>query len=230
MRELHALADRTRSPAPIPHQYIGTVVDNTIGLLTTPGNALDGGRRIVTFSETSNWISLMQAVHRSFFSSVHLATEAGLVSLCVERGVPLRSRLRDAAAAPIAKIEQVAGHRPDIQRAVKDLRAVLRTTRPGFDDFLEGALSTVPLPRKVKATWRRFFRALSIVRNKTAHSDPRLTEAERIRLRDGGFTVMISPSGDLGLNPRMYLQVVTFTLNFFDLLCDDANLEKPTTG
>lgn len=82
MRELGALQRRTVSPAPLPHQFIGTVVDNTIGLLTAPANALDGSCRRVTFSEDTNWLSLMQAVHWSFLSSIHRATEKALSELC----------------------------------------------------------------------------------------------------------------------------------------------------
>jgi len=41
---------------------------------------------------------------------------------------------------------------------------------------------------------------------------------------------MISPVGDLVVNPRMYVQVVGFALNFLDLLCDDSNLVQPTAA
>lgn len=64
--ELTAFHSRTAAPAPMPHQFVGTVVDNTVGLLTAPANALDGGARAIRFSDHANWLSLMQAVHRSF--------------------------------------------------------------------------------------------------------------------------------------------------------------------
>ncbi|MEE8125986.1 MAG: hypothetical protein V3T42_09255, partial [Nitrospirales bacterium] len=76
--ELILLQDRTRDPNPIAHQYIGTIVDNTIGLLTAPANSLDKGCRNVTFSDDENWLSLMTAVHRSFLSSLHTAVEMSL--------------------------------------------------------------------------------------------------------------------------------------------------------
>ena len=217
-RELLRLETRTKSPAPLAHQFIGTIVDNTIGLLTAPANSLDGGHRSVTFSDSQNWLSLMQAVHRYFFSSLHTGAEIALITLCRERKVLVHSRLEEATNRPIKKIEEAAGDLPLVRRAVKDLRALMRTYRPGFDDYLEGALSTVNLPDKTKKTWRRFFRALSIIRNKTSHAEPTLTDAERARLREGGFAVMISPSGELVMNARMYEQAARFVLDFFDLL------------
>jgi len=96
----------------------------------------------------------MQAVHRSFFSSVHLATESGLVNVCRERGVAPRNRLREAAEDPVGRIKDAAGNVSGVSRALKDLRAILRTTRPAFDDHLEGALSTVKLSAQIKKTWR----------------------------------------------------------------------------
>ena len=230
LRELLSLEPRTKAPAPLPHQFVGTVVDNTIGLLIAPLNALDGGHRTITFSATHNWMSLMQGVHRSFFSSIHLAAEAGLVGLCKERQVPPRSRLQAAMLGALARIEAGAGHIPAAHRAIKDLRALLRTYRPGFDDHLEGVLSTVNLSEETKKTWRRFFRALSIVRNKTSHSDPTLTEDEQSRLRGGGFGVMVSQTGDLVANPRMYFQVAGFTLDFLDLVSHDAHVKNRSTG
>jgi len=58
---LIALSGRMTAPAPVSHQFIGTIVDNTIVLLTAPGNSLDIGSRSFMFSHTRNWISLMQA-------------------------------------------------------------------------------------------------------------------------------------------------------------------------
>jgi hypothetical protein len=126
--------------------------------------------------------------------------------------------------AAIEQIETVVGSNPVAHRGIKHLRSLLRTYRPGFDDHLEGVLGTVGLPDGVKKTWRRFFRALTILRNKSAHFDPSLTDSERIRLREGGFTALIDSSGQLVMNPRMYVEVATFILDFFDLVCNEANV------
>src|SRR4051794_8685366 len=84
LQSFHA---RTSAPVPLPHQYVGTIIDNTVALLTAPANALDGGARRIIFDQDRSWLSLMQAVHRSFFSSIHTAVEAGLHTMCAELGV-----------------------------------------------------------------------------------------------------------------------------------------------
>lgn len=221
--ELMRFHARTADPAPIPHQYIGTVVDNTVGLLTAPANALDGGSRSIRFSDTRNWLSLMQAVHRSFFSSLQLAIEAGLVAICRDRGLQAPSRLREGMESAVDKIEKASRDNDAVHRGIKHLRTFLKSYRPGFDDYLESVLATASLPRETKAQWRCFFRALSIVRNKASHSDPSLTETERNALTEGGCGVMISAAGELVMNPRMYAQFVTFSLQFFDLTCGGAS-------
>jgi hypothetical protein len=109
-----------------------------------------------------------------------------------------------------------------VHRGVKHLRTFLKSYRPGFDDYLESVLATVTMPPETMAQWRRFFRAFSIVRNKASHSDPSLKDSERKALTDGGCGVMISASGDLAMNPRMYAQFVTLTLQFLDLICSAA--------
>lgn len=225
--ELIRLHVRTAAPAPMPHQYVGTVVDNTIGLLTAPANALENGVRRIQFSDARNWLSLMQAVHRSFFSSLQLAIEAGLEAICRQQGLKVSSRLRENMDSAIGKIESVAGDNEEVHRGIRHLRTFLKTYRPGFDDYLESVLTTVSLPRRTKARWRRFFRALSIVRNKASHFDTSLSDPERKVLIEGGCRTMVSKSGDLVMNPRMYVQFVTFSLQFLDLICSTS---APDTG
>jgi hypothetical protein len=105
-----------------------------------------------------------------FFSSLHLSAEAGLLAICTDRGIPPRSRLQEAMETSIAQIEKGAESSPLAHRGIKHLRSLLRTYRPGFDDHLEGVFTTVNLSDPVKKTC--FFRALTIVRNKSAHSNP----------------------------------------------------------
>lgn len=225
--ELMVFHPQTAAPAPIPHQFIGTVVDNAVGLLTAPANALDGGARAVRFSDIANWLSLMKAVHRSFFSSLHLAIESGLVALCREREVVVYNRFYKSAIEAVAQIEREAGSSKTVQRAVKTLHTYLKRQHTRFDDYLHAVLDPISLPRETKTQWRRFFRALSIVRNKASHSDVSLTGIERKALLDGGCGVMISSSGELVINPRVYAQFVTFALQFFDLVLDTAYLSEP---
>jgi hypothetical protein len=215
---LLAIQTRTAAPAPFPHQVVGTILDNTACLLTAPANALDGGCRVVSFSEDRNWVSAMQAVHRSFFSSIQSAVELGLATICEEAG----SVVEIARNRRITKLAHGLADKVDSTLIAGELRELerLRHSTPAFNDYLETALRVRQMPMAFKRTWRRYFDALSIVRNKASHSDWRLTIGEQRRLREQGFAVMVSPAGELQLNPRIYEQVAAHVLDFFDALCD----------
>jgi hypothetical protein len=217
--ELLALGKRTGAPASIQHQYIGTMVDNTMVLLTAPANSLDSGKRICRFTEMHNWISLMQAVHRSFLSSIQTATEKGLAEYCKANNADVCSRMKDNTEAQLKILEEHVNSTAEIARAIKKLRVSNRGMRPAFDDYLETAMGVAKLSKETKKTWRTFFRSLSILRNKVSHSDSLLDENERACLREGGFGKLISAdNGQLSMNARMYKEIASYTLDFFDML------------
>jgi hypothetical protein len=218
IEELLTLHPRTAEPAPLPHQYIGTIVDNTVGLLTAPANSLVQGARYLSFEHDRNWLSLMQAVHRSFFSSLHTATEMALGDICEKRGLVVISRLEAAAKKAFDELSPELPDTLAANRALKNLRKLIRTVHPGFNDYLELAISTSALSKDEQATWRKYFRALSIVRNKASHSAPALSPAEVNDLRDGGYGVMVNEDGSLVMNPRMYFQAATQVLDFLDAI------------
>ena len=206
------------APAPMSHQFLGTIVDNTVVLLTAPGNSLDNGTRSFKFSHTRNWLSLMQAVHRSFFSSLHTATEAALTEICTSKGIAVTNRIQIQIDRAFERVEAEIAQLPSALGALKKLRAVVRTGKPGFDDYLESALSAGQLPKEAKQRWRNYFKAISIVRNKVSHSNTTLSEGECERLRQGGLNAMISATGVLVMIPHMYEQIIRVTLEFFDAL------------
>jgi len=80
--ELLLVSKKTSAPSDNCFQYLGTTVDNTILLLTAPAKILDDGYRRLIFNEDKNWVSLMQEVHRSFFSSIQVAVEKALTEQC----------------------------------------------------------------------------------------------------------------------------------------------------
>ncbi len=219
--ELCRLDHRTSSPAHIAHQYIGTVVHNTLALLTAPANSLDHGIRHATFSESKNWLSLMQAVHRSFFSSIQLATERGLAALCEERSIDVQSSAARSFNRELTTLLAMFEDE-DTAKQVRRLANSVPRFRPTFDDHLNAVMKGSTLSRETKRNWRSFFQALSIVRNKSSHSDPTLSSTEAQKLVDGGCGVMVSDDGRLHVNPRMYKQVVCGVLDFFDLLTETS--------
>lgn len=217
LAELLTLQNRTKAPAILPNQFIGTVIDNTVCLLTAPGNSLDKGNRQVSYDKDENWVSAMQAVHRSFYSSVHMAIEKALSEFCKERSVTVESSIRREYEKEYEKIKGKLNGEGEIL-VDRFFEKIMKGIRPNFYDYLQTALDISPIEKEQKKMWRKFFDALTIVRNKSAHSDPSLTDNEAQRLKDGGYGVLASADNQLQINPRNYYQVAFHTLDFFDEL------------
>ena len=217
---LLTFAPRTAAPAHVAHQYVGTVIDNTLAHSVAAANSLDGGTRTATFSESRNWESLLQAVHRLFFASMHLAIERGLNDVCEAAGVEVQSSTTsqfDREYDKLLTALEIDSSNEQAQRFKKKCRP---RAHPTFDDHLNAALKlpSLNLPRETQQTWRSFFRALSIVRNKASHSDPTLSSTETADLAKGGCAAMVSSNDTLVLNVRMHTQVVERVLSFLDLV------------
>jgi hypothetical protein len=90
--------------------------------------------------------------------------------------------------------------------------------RPNFYDYLNAALGISSIENEQKKMWRKFFDSLTIIRNKSAHSDPTLTENEVQRLKDGGYGILVSADNQVQINPRNYYQIALHTFDFFDEL------------
>ncbi len=83
-----------------------------------------------------------------------------------------------------------------------------------FRDYLDAVLRESNLERAVAAHWRKYFEALSIVRNKVSHFDVTLSDYEVSALREGGFSAAVT-DGELRVNPRMYKRVIGDIRGFF---------------
>jgi hypothetical protein len=209
--ELMPLSKGLAAPAPECLQFLGTVVDNTIALLTALANAIDGGSRNIRFDKASNWLSLMQAVHRSFFSSILIATEAALAGICRELNIEVVPSSKIKATEIVQRLKGRIS-----ERDAKDIMG-LAGKQPQFSDYLNVVLKRGKLRGADATMWRKYFRALSIIRNKASHYDTTLSDVEVTALKGGGFSVAVT-DGRLGVNPRMYRQVIEHTKRFFGLI------------
>lgn len=228
--ELLQLEKRTAAPAPIPHQYIGTAVDNAVLFLSACANSLDSGARKITFSQTDNWLSAMKAVHRSFFASLHSVVEAGLTAICEERALTAESAQQRKTDQYLERLSLLVVGNSDALQLIAKLKKLNGSLRTGFQDQLNVVLESSALDETEKRGWRKFFDALGIVRNKSSHPNPALSDNELERLREGGFAVAVSADGRLVMNPRMYHQAATVVLNFFDAILACGQKGKRVSG
>lgn len=207
--ELLPLTRITAAPAPVQYQYVGTMVENTLVMLTAVANSVDGGDRYLTFSDFRNWVSAMAAVHRSFYSSIVMAVEISLVEFCRDEGVMVTSGRLAQAESIISELDESATAK------IKKRILSLAGGNPAFMDYVRAAVKARISEAERRAIWVNFFDALTILRNKASHSDVSLSEGERKRLVAGGCEVLVADDGNLQLNSRNYKQVVDFVLMFY---------------
>jgi hypothetical protein len=210
--ELIPLTEITAAPAPRQYQYVGTVIENTLVLLTGVANSLDQGSRNIQFSDFVNWISAMQAVHRSFYSSIIMAVEISLTEFCQDEGITVKS-------GRLAQAESIIADLGDALNGRNKKRILsLAGGDPAFLDYVRSAVQARLEKPDRRDVWIKFFDALSVIRNKASHSDVTLSESQQKKLAEGGCGVLVSDDGNLQLNSRNYKQVVDCVMQFYQEL------------
>lgn len=216
MTELVHLSPNLSAPkATIQAQYIGTCVDNTLVLLTAIANSIDHGSRSIAFSEYSNWHSAMQAVHRSFYSSIVSCTEKACADFCTTKGIQIDvGRLQT-----VEKINTLITDHIDNKQIALRIEKQIRSfagDKPTFLDHINAVIkNTNPIKGRAKI-WRGYFTSLNTVRNKSSHSDPTLSNAEADLLKANGFAALVSDTNELHTNTRNYIQICRHILLFFE--------------
>lgn len=208
LAELLILTKSLGEPAARSHQYVGGVVDNTICLLCSPANSIDKGGRFLLFSNLKNLESAIAAIHRSFYSSIFSVIELVLEQECANNQIKVEGRVKSWN-----KIKsEIANELSDAQ-----LRKIekLIPAKPTFGDYLEAVLQKSNIKEERKNVWRKYFIALSVVRNKASHGDSALNTKEMEKLKEGGFAALISQDNQLGINARNYNQICIHIINFF---------------
>lgn len=207
--ELLPVSRMTAAPAPNAYQFVGTMVDNTLTLLLGVTNCLDQGNRSIQFSNFRNWISAMQAVHRSFYSSIIMAVEKSLTEYCLEERIQVKSsRLQDADKL----IEELSHTLTD-----KQAKAIRRLAGrdPQFRDYVDTVLRAKLNDQSRRKTWVKYFDALRVLRNKASHSDVSLSDSERETLMNGECGQFVSAEGTLQTNTTTYKYVLDRIFMFY---------------
>jgi len=223
--KLITMIPETSPPASIPRRYIGTIIANTATLLTAPANLLDrAGRFVASSLPAEEFKSSIQSVHRSFYTSLIQALELALKEICRLKDIEITAHNKTKRDKLYDQIAPSVGNSGDAYKALKKLQKY--NTKSHFEaaDYLNAALSATNLDDLQNKRWRAYFRALTIVRNKSSHSDTSLSEGEKTELRNGELGECVSDDGVLVINPTMYLSNLTRVLELIDALMID---EKP---
>jgi hypothetical protein len=153
----------------------------------------------------------MKAMHRAFHITVVMAVEQGLREVCDQDGIPVEVNRQQRLESLITTIE--ADNCALSEKTRHSLGALVGQT-PDFMDYVRAIIAARISPVQRQKVWRMFFDALSIVRNKSSHSDTTLSASDQRRLADGGLGAL-TVSGELQTNPRRYKEIVDLILQFY---------------
>ena len=94
----------------------------------------------------------------------------------------------------------------------------LSPKKPSFNDYLEAALKqNSNILEHRKKIWRKYFKCISILRNKVSHSDCSLSSSEKDLLMNNGFSAVVNGT-ELQFNSRNYVQICNHVIQFFQEL------------
>jgi hypothetical protein len=146
------------------------------------------------------------AINSHFFTSIQMHTEAALSLFCEVKKTEVRSSRRINAES---LADSLPGAAPKIRKQV----IAIAPKHPEFGDYLSTVFKCCAVGDAEKRTCREWFDALSVLRNKSAHSDPTVNSDNIKKLTKvnlGGFIL-----GDrVLLSPRLYRPTSEFIVNF----------------
>ena len=206
-----ALAEKPYRPA---IGYIGSSVFTTRVFL----RAIPEGVQRYDYNEIA-CRNLLQAINAHFFTSIHKQIEAVLALICKVKRVEVKSHKRKELEALVTELPK--------EVTAQQKKAILRLApnHPEFGDYLETAFKCFELDKSWVTSHRKGLEAISVLRNKNAHSAPELREADIDKLANLGLKRFIVDHKIL-LTPRLYVPICEFALNFLSELEQKMSLSE----
>ena len=215
--ELNTLPGKVNEPIKDEIKFMGTILASTICFLSSAANSLDQGCRVKKFDAIEDWSQVISAINRSFYSSIIISTELGLEHFVRKKGGEIKSTFEKQFEDKYKDLSKfMKGEIKD--KCDKLFEKLIKNKKPIFTDYLNSALKLSTFDDKGKKSIKRFFRALTIVRNKSSHSNPSLSESEKDNLIEGGFCHFISNEGTLRATPKDYYTISMYIIRFFEKL------------
>jgi hypothetical protein len=157
---------------------------------------------------------LLAATNSHFFGSIHMHSEAALRLLCtVKQTRVTSSKFRQA--------EKLAEAHPALKKGI----LMLAPKHPEFADYLTAALKSMSIDKDRQRHSREWFDAISVLRNKSAHSDARVTLSDKRKLAQVNLQRWVFGEKIL-LSPRLYAPTFRFMVEFFKHCKDRLSLRE----
>ncbi len=213
LKKLQEILSIKKPTYPFLNPVFGNVIASMVDLLAY----LEGKNSYYTGFDEAFFGNRQAAMHRAFFTDLHVATEEGLREIIGRENFQVVVGRQKKAKNLVERIKK---NLKDTKYISKELDGVLDLGGgfPTFNDYLNTVLENMSLKKEYKAACRVYFDALNIIRNKVSHSDMTLSEEEKEKLIKGKFQKAISPEGQLQMTFEGYESLLVDIVRFFDTL------------
>lgn len=197
--------------------YLNTATGDTTLFLLLQRSYLLGECKGLLF-EQSAFECNMKAIHRSFLSSIHIASELGLKDIVNSNEHEVESSISKQYKTIISSIKSKIGDPSIIQKELTNLETKATKLAPYFNDYLEAVIKKSNFNKEYKQETRNYFRALSILRNKISHSNTILKSNEIEDLKKGKLGLVVEADNRLSFSIEFYKPIIIDLINFFNKL------------
>lgn len=210
------------------HKVITNKKPSLVFLSPTIGNASAMMIELVIYLEGSNpyyssfdqdfYNNRQAAMHRGFFSDLHIDIEAGLNQIIIDNNFTICISKRDSVEKIIKNITEKVKDIEDLSTEIGNIKR-LAGNHPSFNDYLNTVLNSIQkIDKAYKVECRSYFDGLSILRNKVSHSEMLLSEQEKEKLIKAKLGKSIGSDGKLQMTFEGYQYLIIDIIHFFDKL------------
>lgn len=200
------------------HGFLDPTINNAIASMVELRVYLEGKNPYYKRVSEEFFKYRQVAMHRSFFSDLHIGVEEGLKEIIETKKFKIVLNRRERILGIVNRITQKV---PNVSVISKELKEIMELggDYPTFNDFLNGVLNNIgALSESYKKECRIYFDGISIIRNKVSHSEFKLSEQEKVKLKRAKLGKVIASDGNLQMTFEGYKLLINDAVRFFDTI------------
>ena len=214
VRELAELNVKLHDSGKKPYLSLNMSVSNIMLMMSAMLNSAYNGKKSswISFTHDDDWHLNMVMLNRNFFNTLLNCLEKALEGICDEANIKIEIARAKQATDLMDYLKDKNIEDPKIVRLVKSLSS----SHPSFDDYLNAVVNNTSMDKETKRYWRKVFKDLSTLRNKSSHSNSRLSQHEYDELKSGVFTKIVVSKEEIRFSVLEFKEIYKIILSFFD--------------
>lgn len=157
------------------------------------------------------------AMHRSFFSDLHIGIENGLEETIKSKKFQVEISKEKKVNNLVKKIKEKLTESSQIEKELKEITSFI-PIYPSFNDNLNSVLKNINgLDEQYIKDCRTYFDGFNIIRNKVDHPFHKFTDSEKERLKSAKLSKVVADNGtDFVMTFEGYQFLIEDVIRFFD--------------